>query len=282
MLTNEGKNHIRRFLAGYTPLLAQSVAVGIGNRAEVATDAALQLEVARSQIESTYYDFVNNDLIFKAAVPTEFSGKIYEVGIYSLETDPSSGEFSSRNLVTFDSATEDWAKSDGSYSDYATANARVGDDALTISPAASGSITNYLKEIELDLSGYSSADAFVFAYNNANSDTSSLRFRFLTDATNYYDFILTEQTAGYKIVEVTKGSAVATGVPSWTNITEIQVTVNSGAGGAAVVDFDAIRIEDKDAAALDYILVARKVLATPVTKLAGVAHDIEFPLDVTL
>jgi hypothetical protein len=136
--------------------------------------------------------------------------------------------------------------------------------------------------LSLDLSGYSSSDSFTFAFNVGNAFTSSIRFRFLTDGANYYDFNFGAQTAGYKINEITKGSATVTGAPSWSNITDIQITTTSTSGGASSVEFDAIRIEDKDAQTLDYILVARKVLAAPVTKVAGMAQDVEFTLDITL
>ncbi len=283
MLTTEGKNQIRRYLAGWVPAIAKSVSFGIGTRAEALTDAALQMETARAAITLTAFDFVNNELVYKASVPDDYVGKIYEVGIYSLEVDPAAGEFSSRTLSTFDSASEDWVNTSTlAAATYGTTSTRVGADSMLMAPSSSTTLTYGLKNIALDLSGYSSADTFNFAFNVGNANTSAIKFRFLTDASNYYDFTLGAQTAGYKFVEVTKGTATATGTPSWTNITEIQVITTSGAGGASSVEFDSIRIEDKDAANLDYILVARKVLVSPVTKVAGQPQDIEFTLDVSL
>lgn len=281
MLTTEGKLHIKRYLAGYVPVIAQSMSFGIGTSAESLSDIALQLESTKASINLTAYDFALNKLVYKAAVPEEYIGKIYEVGIYSLEVDPAAGEFSSRTLTTFDSATEDW-KDSGVDSVFSMTNARIGGDSLSHTPAISGFITSTLSNISIDLSGYSSADTFNFAFNAGNAHTTNIRYRFLTDASNYYDFNTSAQSSGYKVLEFTKGSAAPNGSPDWSNITEIQVTTTSSGGGSASVEHDAIRIEDKDAASLDYILIARKVLASPVTKVPGMSLDVEFTLDVSI
>jgi hypothetical protein len=156
-------------------------------------------------------------------------------------------------------------------------------DSLTQAPAASGNQTDALQDVNIDLSGYSAADKFVFAFNTNNNFASSIRVRFMTDSANYYDFTLSSiSTTGYKIVEATKASAVATGTPNWGNITEVRVTTFATAGGAASVDFDGIRIEDVDTVNPDYVLVARKVLTTNFLKERGKLQDVEFSLDVNL
>ena len=283
MLTTEGKNHIRRYLAGWVPAIAQTVAFGVGSRAESLSDIALQMETIKSPVNLTSYDFVNNVLVYKASVPDDYAGKIYEVGIYSLEADPAAGEFSSRTLTIFDYANEDWINvGTGAAATFTAVNNRVGLYALSATTASSTTETFSLRNVLLDLSGYSNADTFNFAYNVANANTSNIKFRFLTDSANYYEFALGSQTTGYKITEVAKGTATVTGTPNWTNITEIQVIVTSGAGGASSIEFDAIRVEDKDSLSLDYILVARKVLAVPATSVLGQAQDLEFTLDVTV
>lgn len=282
MITTEGKNHIRRYLAGYVPAIAQSMSFGAGTRAEAVTDIALQLESANAPIGLTNYDFVGNVLVYKASVPDEFVGKIHEIGVYSLATDPAAGEFASRTLTTFDSATESWVTSANADATFSATSTRIGADSMFMGVAVSSSATNSLKGISADLSGYSSSDSFTFAFNTANANTTQVRYRFMTDASNYYDFSLGAQAMGYRVVEVTKGSAVTTGSPNWGSINEIQITVTSGSGGASNVEFEAIRVEDKDALSLDYILVARKVLATPVTKIAGQPLDVEFTLGVTI
>lgn len=259
------------------------MAFGVGTATESAGDIALNLETSRSPLNLTSYDFVENRLVYKATVPDEYVGKIYEVGLYSLEASPLSGEFGSRNISTFDSETEVWADpADGTVTPFSTTNTRIGSDSLRHSHAASTTLTSALRELTIDLSGYSAADSFTIAYNVGTANTSQLSVRFMTDASNYYYYNLGSQTTGYKIVSVNKGSALVQGAPSWSEITEIRVVTTSGATGATTIDFEAIRVEDRDSQNLDYILVARKVLPIPVTKVSGMALEVEFYLDVNI
>lgn len=284
MITNEGKLHIKRFLALYVPTIAQSIAVGIGTASESGTDIALQLQVAQTPINGLSYDFVNNQIVFKAAVPDEYVGSIYEVGLYSLPEDPNSVG-GSQIITTFDSETEEWTNTGtGAASTYDSTNTRVGIDSLTQTPALNATQTDHLTNLTLDLSNNSAADSFTFAFNVTNANTNAVTVRFLTDGSNYYSFAMgtTVQSSGYKFVSATKGSATVNGSPNWNNITEIQVITTSKSSGPSLVEFDAIRIEDKDSINLDYVLVARKVLASPQVKLDGQAQDIEFALDVTI
>src|SRR5688572_7298790 len=108
MITVDGKVHIKRYLAGFVPAIAQSIAFGLGSAAESVNDTKLQFEVGRTEILLVSYDFVNNKLIFKANVPEDFGGKIYEAALYSTPSNVAAGDSGSRILTTFDSATEDW------------------------------------------------------------------------------------------------------------------------------------------------------------------------------
>lgn len=285
MITTDGKTHIKRYLAGFVPSIAQSIAFGIGDKAEAVGDSGLQLEIDRADITLVSYDFVGNKLIFKAPVPDEFAGKIYEVGLFSMPSDTVAGEFGSRIVTTFDSPTEPWVNSTGlTPATFGASSTRVGTDSLLLSQAASGSTSWYLNEVQMDLSGYSGADKFKFAFNSTNAFTSSMTVRFATDASNYYTFTMGTpvNTAGYKFVEILKSAAAATGAPNWANITQIVVTTNSTAGGAGSIEFDAIRIEDSDTINSDYVMVSRELLAVPFVKQAGQTQEVEFALDVNV
>lgn len=283
MISTEGKTHIKRYLAGYVPSIAQSIAVGIGSKGESVDDTKLQFEVSRADIVLTAFDFTNNRLVFKAPVPEDFGGIIQEVAIYSTSVDGVAGEFGSKLLTTFDSDTEDWNNPTTlADSVFSTGSSRIGNDSLKQNPGAGGSVTDALAELFLDLSGHSNADKFVFAFNVKNAFVSSISFRFLTDSANYYTITLGAQSAGYKIVEAAKSTAVATGSPSWENITEMRVTTNSTAGGNGLVDFDAIRIDDVDTINQDYVMVAREFLSTPFLKQEGKVQEVEFTLDVNV
>ena len=276
MITTEGKQHVRRYLANYVPNIAEAIAFGIGSASETSTDKSLQFEVGRVDVSLYDYDFVNDAIIFKGSVPDEFVGKVYEVAIYSQFDDATAGNYGSRIITTFDSATEDWSNPA-----YTNVNTRIGIDSLNHTPALSTTTTSVLANQAFDFSGYSGSDEFLFAFNCANTNTASIVFRFKTDASNHYAYTVTNPSSGYSIVAATKGSLTVTGTPNWATITSVEVATTSKAAGASNVELDGIRIEDRDAVNLDYTLVARNVVS-PVTKLDGQSQDIEYALDVTL
>lgn len=283
MITNEGKNYIKRYLAGQVPSIARSIAFGIGGAAENVADTKLGFEAGRTNVTLVSYDFVTNKLIFKASVDETFDGKIYEAALYSTDAGTLSGEYPSKVITTFDADLEDWADvTSGNVSTFTATGARLGNDSLYHNQAASTTKSDALTALSLDLDGYSAADKFVFAFNVQNTATSSIRFQFHTDASNYYQFALGAQTVGYKIVEATKGSALVTGAPNWANITEIRVSSTSTAGGASQLGFDGIRIDDADTYDQDYVMVSRELLAAPFTKEEGKTQEIEFSLDVNV
>lgn len=283
MITTDGKQHIRRYLGGFVPVLARSIAFGIGNTAETLTNESLQIETGRADIILSTYDFVSDTIVYKATVPASWVGKIYEVALYSQDADPGVLGYGSRMITTFDSDTELWLTG-GVAATYSTVNTRVGLNSVSHTPALSATTTSNLDNLGLDFSGNSGVDEFIFALNVGNANTQQVVFRFYTDASNYYTYTVTTpvQTAGYKIINLTKASAVATGAPNWASITSIQVATTSKAAGASAVDLEAIRIEDRDSTNPDYVLISRKVLTLPFTKIAGITMDIEFSLDVTL
>ena len=280
MITNEGKNQIKRYLAGYVPYVAGSLAIGIGSSTETLTEKTLQYEVARVDIQSVTYNFATNKLIFKGSLPNEFAGIIYEVGLFSsIASLPMIG---SRVITNFDSTLENWRNLDDTVSSYAVPNSRIGGDALLHTPAASATATATLRNLTYDFSYNTAADKFSFAYANVNTNVSANTVKFLTDSSNYYTFnIFVNNTVGYKIVNKTKAEAVATGSPSWAKITEIQVTTTA-TGGQADVEFDGIRVDNPNEYGLDNILVSRKVLSTPVATVAGQPQDIEYSLDIAI
>ena len=284
MITTDGKAYIKRYLAGFVPNIAQSIAFGLGSKAEAAGDTKLQFEVDRADIVLTSYDFVANKLIFKAPIPDEYAGTIYEVALYSTPSNALAGDYGSRVLTTFDSETEDWVDlSTLLDSTFTASNIRIGADGLRQAPAASGTKTDTLRDISVDLSGYSGADKFVLALNNGNTNASTIRMRLMTDSTNYYDLVFaTNPVAGYQVLELNKSAAAVTGTPSWANITEIRAITIANAGGAAQVDLDGFRIDDADTINSDYVMVSRELLSTPFVKQAGRTQEIEFALDVTV
>ena len=281
MLTVDGKTHIKRYLASFVPAIGRSIAFGIGSAAENVNDTKLQFETGRADVVLTTFDFVQNKLIFKAAVPNEYSGKIYEIGLYTQPSNTAAGNYGGQLITSFDSESEEWFDVDGVTSSmYASTNSRIGIDSMRQGPAAGVTKTDILRDLELDLSGYSAADQFTFAASVNTANVSAMSVVFLTDASNYYTFALGAQSAGYKFLQANKGAATVTGTPTWANIAEVRVSTTA-TGGAAQVDWDGIRIDDIDTNSPDYVLVSREVI-TPYTKAAGRTNEIEFAIGVNL
>jgi len=281
VITTLGKTYIKRYLAGQVASIAQAISFGVGTSAEALGDTRLAFEYGRSDIFLTSYDFTNDKLVFKAELPSDLAGKIYEVGIWSNAVNTNETVYGSKSITTFDSETETWLTGGGAPV-FTTTSTRIGIDSLNHTPSASTTATSNITGLVQDFSGYSSADIFAFSFNVGNANTSNVVVRFLTDASNYYTITLGAQTAGYKTVTATKGSATATGSPNWGSITEIQVLTTSGAGGASSVDYDGIRIEDVDYVNPEYVLVARELLASPFTKVPGQIQELEFQLAVSV
>lgn len=283
MITTNGNLHIKRYMAGYVPSIALSMAFGVGEAVETASDTKLQFEVGRSDIEITSYDFVQDKLVFKATLDEGFDATLYEVGLYSLDSNSGAGEFGSRLLTSFDSETERWMQASNPAT-YTVTNTRIGADSVNVQAAASGTVTVTQSDVVMDLSGFSAADEFVFALYCTNGNVSSMTYRFSTDAANYYEFTIpaSSVSTGFNLVRLNKASAVGFGNPDWSIITQLDVTVSAKSIGPIDVNLEGIRVEDVDTPAPDYVMVARSVLALPFDKVAGRIQEIEFPLGVTV
>jgi len=282
MITTEGIRHVKRYLAQYVPAIATAMAFGVGTRAENGADFGLQFEIARSPIKYTGYDFANNQIVYKASVPVDLVGTIKEVGIYSIYSNNLAGSNGSKTLSDINTG-ELWVQSGTTtVSAFTATGALIGTEGLSQTPAASATRSDSLTGLTLDLSGYSNADFITVAANVGNSNTSTLKIRFMTDASNYYEFTMPSVTSGYKIADFLKSAATVTGTPSWSTITEIQLRTTSTAGGASAITWDGIMVQDTDTINLDYVLVGRKVLTTPITKIGNQTQDVEFRLDVTV
>lgn len=279
MFTDLGRVHIKRYLAGWETEIAGSIAFGVGASSPNAAQTRLDYEIGRVGVDFVTYDFIENKLIFKGVMDEIFDGVIYEVGLFS--SGPEVTGSASKLILSFDSDTEFWTQG-GVDATFTTDNTRVGNDSMLIAPAASGSVTASYSDILMDLSGYTAADTFSIALRSANANVSSVRFRFYTDTSNYYDVNVAgaQIPTGFGIVSVPFSQAVPVGNPRWAEITKVDVTVNAGPGGAASLQLEGVRIEDNDNTDPDRIMVARMVLPEPFVKTAGTIQEVEFPLGV--
>lgn len=283
MITLNGKTYIKRYLAAQVPSIGSCIAYGLGTSPAAAGDSGMHFEMGRADVTLTSYDFTNDRVIFKATLPDTAGGEIHEVALWSTNENSQAGNFSSKLLASFDSDSETWVNNvDGTPALYSTEGARIGADALNVTPAAGQTVGFILNDLVLDLSGNSGADVFKFAYNVGLSSTppASITVRFRTDSANYYYYVIATPGTGYHIDSLLKGNALVNGTPNWSSIIGIEIIVVAGAAGAADVDFDGIRIEDTDSVNPDYVMIAREVLATPYVKVEGQSQEVEFSLKV--
>lgn len=283
MITTRGKEHIKRYFAEYEPTIASTIAFGISDNAAALGDLRMGFEAGRTDILVKSYDFVNDKLVLKAAIPEFFQGTIYELGVFA-NVLPDNTE-STRVLAQFDSVEENWINTATTLAmPFVSTGVRLGTDGVSMTPATSATMTASWPEISMDLSDFTGQDEFAFYLNVTNTNTTSVAVQFLTDTSNYYSFTWTTpvQTSGYKKLTATKATMTATGTPTWSNITEIRVVVVSKATGASAVVLDGIRINDVDALNPSSILVARSVLSVPFTKTSGKVQEIEYNLDIDI
>lgn len=274
IITTAGRKAILEFFAGYTKKLVGSLVMGIGSTAANIADKRIEIEVTRSNISNVGVDYANNAVVFRAQIDAVENFTIYEIGAHSIEKE--SAIIASQIIIDFNEEQDAWTV--GTWS---ATNSRVG-SALQITTAGASQTSNSeIAGIEIDISQYSDIDQFVWAYRANNANVASISIVFKTDDANYYTATIATPANGvYSISSINKGSFVSTGTPSWANITKVLVRVVSSAGGAASVDFDAVRLEDADANREESVIVSRAVLGAPVVKTAGLPIDVEYTVTI--
>ncbi len=275
LITDAGRRHIFRYLAGQEASLAGSIAIGAGTNEPAGTDTRLTYEFDRSTIYLVSPSYIDNKIIFKATLEREVIGKIYEVGTYSTSYASFSTGNPSRSLVSFDSQHESWSSGT-----FVSENARLGTQALRLSPAAAGTLAAALPDANLDLSGYANTDRIIIAFHCADINTSSVRLRFrMIDTASYFEASVTNPMQGYNVRSFLKSTFTKVGTPDWSDINSIEVSVSAKATGATSVDFDGIRVE-AFRPDIENILISRSLLRTPVIKDTFEEMDIEYSIEV--
>lgn len=275
LLTSIGKRAILAYLAQRSVSIGRAISLGTGTTPATVNDNSLEFEFARAQITSVSPDFINGQVIFKTALTPSMSGKIYEAGLFS-QVDAGSF-YGSRLLVSFDSASEPWTPAD-----WTSTNGRIGVDCLRVTALDDGNASSRLSNIYLDLGGYSTADSFLLAAYVNDANLANVKVQFQNTDNDYFEWTLDTWSAGYNVVSFSKSAAVSVGSPSWDAIIAINLIVTSDGGGDTAVDFDGIRIEDRDYINPDYYLISRSVLSTPIEKKADSPLEIEYTLEVDI
>lgn len=290
LITTAGRRAIAAYLAGIAPSWAGAISIGSGTALPAVGDLSLVMEYDRQEVGAMAVLYDDPDpgthrIIAKATIPSQVSGTIREMGVYSVAANVSGA--AAAQLLT-GMLEDDWeVYSGGSWIDIATSPDttyhRIGENGVALTTSAA--TTNYRLNTEgLDLSMYTPTDKFTFAAYHTTGTITSIALRFYTDDSNYFSYSPSVSSfAGssvntYTISSYTKSLFTATGTPSWSSISSIGVNV--GSAGAATLIIDGIRVDDSDSSDTDLVLVSRSVLGVPQVKAAGSEMDIEYYLDV--
>lgn len=276
LITNSGKLALLKAIAGDRKGWALSIVAGIGNTAAAITDKALEFPASGGDITTIITDPVNEKIYFKASLPVLDECTIYEFGCFSSPfTSIDRAENGGGMLLADISTVQEWTDVSGTHS-ADTVNSRIGQDALSYTITASGTVKGYARFLN-DLSHVPADAQFKLAYFCEN--VSDLIIRFKVDDLNYYESDAWSVTDGYNVDMVQKSLFNAVGSPNWSDIQylELEATATASAG---TISLDALRYELPFTDASE--LLSRVVLITPQDKLSGLTLDIEYQLELDI
>lgn len=264
MITDLGKTVIVSFFGQQVGQIIDSIALGVGTTTETAADTRLAYEAVRVPVTSVQPDTDNQRAVYKAVLPIGSLYKVYEIGGYS------GSALDESRIIDITSPLAVWTNAALN-----AANSRVHSSALKIDYTTSGTTNAEIIELNEDLTATQGTINLAF---HPTANLSSLRVRLGSDSSNYYEFLVASPTNGsYNIHRLNVSSATVTGTPDWSAITYMAIRPSATGGGGGSIYFDSVRftqtVEDDQ-------LVARKVLASPVTLDPNVDTEIEYSLEI--
>jgi hypothetical protein len=271
MITSKGEGILSRYLAGLTSQWAGAIELGVGSTAATLGDTSLEFPVVRAEVNYLDYNPLTNRITARATLGDEIAGSFYELAVFNQEDYP---DQSSGNQLILDFSQEDTGYSTLNAS-VSTSNARVGSSGTLISVPASS--TGYVRGYRpgLDLSNFSGGDVINLAYfYTATAGAPTVTVRFETTLEDYYEASFTP-TVDYNIETFSRESMTTTGNPSWSDVSGVYLLVT----GESDILLDGIMIEGT-INVLDYGMVAREVLTSPIIKTQFNEVEVSFTLDI--
>jgi hypothetical protein len=286
-ITSEGLHLIRSYLANPTSNWAGAISVGAMNSTDASTtNTALDFELARFPVLLRSVE--SDEIVIKGVLNSDFSGKIFELGIYPEVSNTLSDGFDDALLLNFDELWLDSSDDLEINSSSISQDSRAGQNNLKISSPAAEIYTN----LGLNLSGYTNFDIVSIMYNVTTTGLDrSFVVTFIdnqlpTPGTKYAEFTLDCSSTGYKKINKFVGDFVETGNFN-SEVIKIEITIPSYSD-AAEVELDALRINDADETNPDFALVSRSIIGVEngssysdyVYKPGGVEVDIEYRVKI--
>lgn len=289
MITLFGKRFLTNFIAGNISSPSKDMVFGIDSTAASQTDTRLGFEFYRTPVEfggtDIYSDLngIRYFVIYKAILPVDISGKIKEVGIFPSRK-LSLINFDSKFISDF-SDPFDWTDSDGFNPATSTTGASIGDSVLDMQSGV-GVEKLYTSTIpETDFSGYSVNDSVKLSYYKNDNNLEKIKIRFYSSEDAYYEIeILDNSGVGAKLSSDVLVSTLLAGAnsnnPDLSKINKIGIVIVPKTNLQSVVGLDGLRINDEDSFDPTYGLISRKVLSSPLTKVAGRTVDVEYRMEI--
>jgi len=291
MITKFGKRFLTGYLAGSNIFSGRQMAFGVGTTSPTENDTRLDFEIYRAPITfgapsveldgSTYRYYI----IFKTTIPQDVAAKINEIAIY-----PGSSEsfynFDSKFISDFENASL-WTDSGGFNPDVTTNSSyiKMGTYSMEVEATASSTKEYFANLNSLDISGYSVNDSLCLAYYKADDNLDSIKIRFYSSSTAYYEATIVDSPAagsGYKIAEVSLSNMFTSPInsPDSKNISQISIIVEAKSAGATTVYLDGLRINDEDTFDPNFGMISRSLFTTELSKIAGKQVDVEYKMEI--
>lgn len=294
MITKFGKRFITNVLAGNISFANRELAFGIGSTTATAGDTRLEFEFYRMPVSFGSIDIqetspgsntYNYYVIYKGTLPQDVSGEIKEIALYP-GTRTSLNNFDNKFIADFEDNTVWFDSSNFNPPLVTTPSPKIGSSMIDIT-ATSNSTKEYKARVNaFDMSGYSVNDSITLAYYKNDNNLSNIKVRFYSSTTAYYEATVVSSPSsgtGHRISSVTLNNMLSNPVnsPDASNISEISIIVTATSGGNSTVYFDGLRINDEDTFDPSYGVIARSVLGTTLSKVAGRPTDIEYKMELT-
>jgi hypothetical protein len=241
----------------------------------------LPIQLASTDIQ-TSAGVTTYSVVYKTTIPQDVSATISEIGLYP-SSRSSVNNFDSKFLADFNDAF-DWTDENGDHPPVSTTGQKIGDNVIVLESNGTSPM-EYTQEINpIDFSGYSVNDSITFAYDKPEADVSSIKIRFYSEETKYYEITVTPQDGlGYKIIPDILMSTVFAGAvnsPDKTNINKIGIIITPTSSNTTSIGADGLRINDEDTFDPIFGIISRSTLATPLEKIKGRPIDVEYILDL--
>lgn len=269
IITKFGKRFLTNTIAGNVSNLKKDIAVGIDYTTATENDTRLGFEFYRipvffgSSDIQTVEGVSTYSVIFKTSIPQDVEGHINEIGLYP-STRSSINNFDSKFLTDFSNYL-DWTDEDLFKADYSTNNPRIGNNLIVMQSDGSASNEYFYNISPIDLSGYSVNDTLRLAYNKLDSGLSSIKIKFYSSDTQYFQYQINETSSlGNTITSDISMSLIYSGAsnpaPDKSSINKIGITITPSGSDTTYVGFDGLRINDEDTFDPFFGLISRSVV----------------------